>query len=129
MGPHDAMERPPLHVRNVFDLEKELVQAHGGEGRVAFCRPFDGRELCSALAFVDYVEIPPGSSIGLHRHDSDEEIYFVLRGRGRMRLGDAEFEVRPGDLVRNLPGGCHSFHALGPEPAAVLVFDAKAPQP
>jgi len=117
------MKRPEQHVRNVFSLPKELTTAHGGQGKIEFCRPFQIHELDSALAFVDYVELQPGTSIGLHRHAEDEEIYFLIAGSGVMTLNGESFDVKAGDLIRNPPGGEHSFLACGDSVSRILVFD------
>ncbi|MGB0953129.1 MAG: ROK family protein [Planctomycetota bacterium] len=119
--------RPALlsaHVQQVEAMPKHLQQAHEGNGALEFCRPFDSDDLDSALQFVDYVEIPPGVSIGTHRHGADEEIYFIHRGRGQMTLEGESFAVSTGDLIRNPPGGEHGLLAVGGAPLAVLVFDA-----
>ena len=45
--------------------------------------------------------IKPGKRQGFgHRHDEAEEVYVVLSGSGRMRLGDDVIELEPRDAVR-----------------------------
>lgn len=41
---------------------------------------------------------PPGASIGEHRHDGEEEIYFVVEGTGTMILDGRPFPLGPGDV-------------------------------
>ena len=64
--------------------------------------------------------ILPGASTQLHRHHVTEELYHVTAGRGRMTLGDAQFEIIAGDTVRIDPGTPHCVAALGPEPLRIL---------
>jgi mannose-6-phosphate isomerase-like protein (cupin superfamily) len=45
----------------------------------------------------------PGSAIGYHVQREDE-IYYVLSGRGLMTIDGKEFEVGPGDAVLTRPG-------------------------
>ena len=45
----------------------------------------------------------PGSAIGYHMQREDE-IYYVLSGRGMMTIDGKEFEVGPGDAVLDAPG-------------------------
>jgi len=46
-----------------------------------------------------------------HFHDADEEFLYVLSGRGIARIGDAEFEVGPGDFMGfPAPSPAHSLH-------------------
>ena len=51
--------------------------------------------------------VPPGGMTALHRHARTEELYHVLEGRGRMTLGEREFDVAPGDTVLIAPGTPH----------------------
>jgi mannose-6-phosphate isomerase-like protein (cupin superfamily) len=56
-----------------------------------------------------------------HRHAEAEEIYVVLSGAGRVKLGDELVELAPLDVVRVSPGVTRSFEA-GPEGLEVLIF-------
>ena len=57
--------------------------------------------------------VPPGCTTALHRHARTEELYHVMSGRGRMRLGDRVFEVGPGDTVHIAPGTAHCIENIG----------------
>jgi mannose-6-phosphate isomerase-like protein (cupin superfamily) len=46
-----------------------------------------------------------------HRHEADEEVYVVIRGRGRMRLDDEVIDVGPMDAIRVAPGVTRAFEA------------------
>lgn len=57
---------------------------------------------------LDHVRIPPGKeSYVFHRHWSEEEFMFVLAGRGTADVGDASFEIGPGDFL-GFPPGTHA---------------------
>ena len=58
------------------------VVAHDGSGRIRTARVID--EAHSAFRFIDLTELPPGSSVGVHTHADDEEVYVIISGRGRM---------------------------------------------
>lgn len=62
----------------------------------------------------------PGQRTALHRHVLTEELYHILEGRGRMTLGDAEFDVRPGDTICIRPGTAHAIANDGASPLRVL---------
>lgn len=51
--------------------------------------------------------LPPGAETEEHLHPRTEEIYYVLRGRGLMSLGDERREVGPGDGILIPPGTRH----------------------
>ena len=64
--------------------------------------------------------LPPGAATEAHRHPRTEEIYYLLSGRGRMRLGDEWREVGPGDGILIPPGVMHQIRNVGAEPLAFL---------
>jgi mannose-6-phosphate isomerase-like protein (cupin superfamily) len=105
----------------------EEVVAHDGDGVVRTTRVIEPRD-GSGFRFVDLTEIPPGSSVGVHTHGpGDEEVYVIVSGRGRMRLESEEFEVGPGDVIMNAPGGTHGLVNVGTEPLRMVVLDVNTP--
>ena len=71
---------------------------------------------------VRRIELPAGGwSTPAHEHGREEEIFYVLTGRGLSWQAGAVAEVRAGDCIVYLPGaGAHTLHAL--EPLDVLAF-------
>jgi uncharacterized cupin superfamily protein len=58
------------------------------------------------------IELPPGKRAWpIHWHAANEEAIFVLEGRGRMRIGEREVEVRAGDYVALPPGPAHAHQS------------------
>ncbi len=110
-------------VLNLNDLPLETVTAHGGEGDIKCKRVFDAEAFEGTWNFVDYAVLPPGTSIGLHTHGRDEEIYLVLAGEGLMHLDGREFRVRPGSVIRNLAGGTHGLMNDGEEEVKIFVVE------
>ena len=70
--------------------------------------------------------VPVGGSTHEHFHRASEEIYLFTHGLGRMRLGKAEREVRPGDAVVIPPGMRHKLWNSGTEPLRLLCCCAPA---
>ena len=64
--------------------------------------------------------VPPGGATTPHRHPQTEEIYYILCGTGRMRLGDEEREVKPLDAILIPPGTRHTIANTGSEPLRFL---------
>jgi mannose-6-phosphate isomerase-like protein (cupin superfamily) len=56
-----------------------------------------------------------------HRHNQAEEIYVILSGGGRMRLGDDTIDVGELDAIRVAPAVERGFEA-GPHGMSMLVF-------
>ena len=111
-------------VTNLYEgLLREVTGDHGGTGTIRAHRAYPGAGARAPIAFIDLVVLPPGTSIGLHRHADDEETYVILSGRGRMTLDGEEFTVRAGDLVPNRPYGEHSLANDGDEDTTLLGFE------
>src|SRR5215510_7142124 len=62
----------------------------------------------------------PGSGIGYHEQKEDE-IYYVLSGRGVMTVDGKTFDVGPGDAVLTRPGSSHGLKQAGTEDLVILI--------
>jgi uncharacterized cupin superfamily protein len=71
---------------------------------------------------VRRIQLPAGGwSTPVHEHGRDEEIFYVLSGRGLSWQDGEVCEVGPGDCIVYLAGaGAHTLHAV--EPLDVLAF-------
>jgi len=64
--------------------------------------------------------LKPGSAIGYHEQNEDE-IYYVLSGRGIMTLDGKPIEVGPGTAVLTRPGSSHGLKQVGSEDLVILI--------
>jgi mannose-6-phosphate isomerase-like protein (cupin superfamily) len=64
--------------------------------------------------------LPPGAATEPHHHLHTEEIYYILRGVGRMAVGADERTVEPSDGILIPPGARHTIRNIGPEPLVFL---------
>jgi mannose-6-phosphate isomerase-like protein (cupin superfamily) len=104
----------------------DAVIAHGGGAPILTRRVFEGRD-ASRCRFVDLTVVPRGADIGVHTHETDNhELYVVIEGRGRMHLDGEEFEVGPGDVIMNRPGGTHGLRNLGEGELKLVVVEVTA---
>lgn len=111
---------------NLAEVALANVCAHGGRNTIRFARLVSRGTTAGECNFIDLAEVPPGASIGPHRHASDEEeFYLVLAGEGEMSRGEERFSVRAGDLIRNPPGERHSLENTGLEPLRLFVFEVR----
>jgi mannose-6-phosphate isomerase-like protein (cupin superfamily) len=62
----------------------------------------------------------PGSGIGLHTQTEDE-IYYVLSGRGTMTLDGKSVDITPGTAVLTRTGSSHSLKQAGSEDLVILI--------
>ena len=72
--------------------------------------------------------LKPGSSIGYHQQKEDE-IYYVLSGRGEMTIDGKPFAVGPGDAVLTRPGSSHGLKQTGPDDLVIMINYEQAPRP
>lgn len=120
--------RDGFRMSHLFAERLHRQVAHDGEGEIEAARIVTDADLAGGCNFIDYVELPPGTSIGDHEHAfEEEELYLVLSGNGVMRLGYDQFPVGPGDLVRNPPGGRHGLTNPGPATLRLFVFELSVP--
>ena len=74
---------------------------------------------------VSFYRLKPGMRQPFgHRHDEAEEIYVVLSGSGRVKLGDEIVELAPLDAIRVEPTLMRAFEA-GDEGMEWLAFGAR----
>lgn len=66
-----------------------------------------------------YFAVQPGGHTSLDQHAHDHGVY-VLHGRARLRLGDEQHELGPGDVVYISGNEVHQFFTLGAEPFGFL---------
>ena len=64
--------------------------------------------------------LKPGSGIGYHEQKEDE-IYYVLSGRGVMTIDGKSFDVTPGTAVLTRPGSSHGLKQAGDEDLVILI--------
>ncbi|MFH9725771.1 cupin domain-containing protein [Streptomyces sp. NPDC017254] len=107
---------------NLRELLSAKPHDHGGEGTILAHRVF-ARGAGSGADFVDLAVLPPGTSIGRHRHGRDRETYIVLSGGGLMYRDGEEFRVEAGDIVVNAPFGEHGLSNDSDTDLALLVFE------
>ena len=73
------------------------------------------RNSCIRNQTLAEARLQVGASTTSHYHAATEEIYYILVGRGLMRVGQETREVGPGDAIAIPPGAEHQITALGPE--------------
>jgi mannose-6-phosphate isomerase-like protein (cupin superfamily) len=99
------------------EMTKEIKQARGGKGSIEVIRVVQPEQTYTKhVQTFGKVTINPGNSVGLHAHDTNEEIYYVLKGKALFNDNGTEKELLPGDAALTGGGGTHSIEALGSEP-------------
>lgn len=100
-------------------------KCHGGKGAIMFREVFKESDFKSSLEFLHETIILPKSTIGYHKHHGNEEIYYIIKGRGIMRVDGEEKIVTEGDAVITHSGSSHGLKNTEAKPLKILVFEAK----
>src|SRR5262245_61678813 len=71
------------------------------------------RNSCIRNQSLAEARVQPGKRTAPHYHPRTEEIYYILEGRGQMKLGGEIRDVGPGDAIPTLPGAVHTILNTG----------------
>ena len=66
--------------------------------------------------------LPPGFAVKPHYHKTHEEIYYLLAGTGRMRVGDEWQAVKAGDAIYIPREQIHSLQNTGAVEIVLVVI-------
>lgn len=75
----------------------------GGEGSLHIQAVDDGQ------VRIQRVVVHPGSSLGMHYHEGNCEIVYVVEGEGKVLDGDDEYRLKPGSVTYCPEGKRHSI--------------------
>jgi mannose-6-phosphate isomerase-like protein (cupin superfamily) len=104
-----------------FELEREI------ESQQLSGRPYREFLRVPALSCGIYT-LPKGAKDLQSPHDEDE-VYLVVRGRGRVRVGSEERKIGPGSLLYVRATSQHSFFEIEEEITLVVFFASGGPNP
>ncbi|MCF0224160.1 MAG: cupin domain-containing protein [Fibrobacter sp.] len=105
---------------DIKNMEANIVpNFKGGEKEMATKMFFDGKNR------VLHGTLAQGASIGMHTHETNSEILYVLNGKGHVLIDDGEEYVEAGQCHYCPKGHCHSLINESEEP---LVFFAVVPE-
>jgi mannose-6-phosphate isomerase-like protein (cupin superfamily) len=106
---------------------RRLSEAHVAErGRLRSHFLMDAGDLGSRNLSITWVDVPPGAEQHAHSHEDSEQVYVIVRGRGRMQVAGDEENVGEGDLVFIPPATDHGIKNDGEE---TLVYVSAAAPP
>ncbi len=97
-------------------------EMRGGKGEVSlgFSVGPENQIEGSSFHMVATVDLDPGSSIGYHIHENDEEMYQVLSGNGLYSDNGRDVEIKRGDVMVCPRGEGHSITNTGDAPLIFL---------
>ena len=75
---------------------------------------------------INYYELEPGESFafGYHKHDEQEEVFYVVSGTATFETEDGEVDVHAGEVIRFPPGEFQQGWNRGDERVVALALGA-----
>jgi mannose-6-phosphate isomerase-like protein (cupin superfamily) len=123
-SPRPVTAMPPEKIAGGYVLERDADVAreepgtHKGGGRTIGYSFFKDTPRLG-LVFRKRA-LKPGSGIGYHEQTEDE-IYYVLSGRGIMTIDAKPIEVGPGTAVLTRTGSSHGLKQVGSEDLVIII--------
>jgi mannose-6-phosphate isomerase-like protein (cupin superfamily) len=93
--------------REVFKRSRSEAPRRKRDGLVSRVL-LGGRDLPETRLTVTWVEVAPGSGQRPHSH-APEQVYVIVGGRGKMKVGSEERVVMEGDLIHIPPDTVHGI--------------------
>jgi mannose-6-phosphate isomerase-like protein (cupin superfamily) len=101
-------------------IVEQREKMRGGDGIVTLTHLAPSETFCHAKMMAE-IRIPPGGSIGYHKHEADIEYFFFMSGKGIVNDNGVELPVAAGDTVVTGNGSSHGVANAGKDD---LVFHA-----
>lgn len=112
-GPRSAAFTPPESAAERFDARIGYIAPRVGAQKLGY----------------NLTAVPPGKrAFPFHNHRVNEEMFFVLQGTGEVRIGEAVYPIRPGDIIACPAGGKETAHQIintGTEELRYLAISTK----
>jgi mannose-6-phosphate isomerase-like protein (cupin superfamily) len=115
-----------MHIFSKAQVTSPLVTPHGEVIYELLGRSFSERTETHSVA---HVILPPGKSSLLHVHPEAEESYYILNGEARIKVGDEESTIRPGQIVLISSGMPHKISNIGDDNLEFLATCVPAWEP
>lgn len=120
-----TLEKKPTFI-NTRQLTKDsmrpVANMDGGNETVYYRRALGPGTFASNWAFVDHLLIPPKASVGRHFHAGVDEVYFVIKGKGKVYVNDEFADIAYGDAAPVRAGEIHALESTGTDPLEMIVY-------
>jgi mannose-6-phosphate isomerase-like protein (cupin superfamily) len=105
-------------VQRDAEIAKNEPGTHNGGGQTVGYSFFDKTP---GMKFVFRKRaLHPGAGVG-HHEQHEDEVYYVLSGKGSMTVDGTAVDMTPGTAVLTRPGSSHSLKQVGADDLVVLI--------
>ncbi len=101
-----------------LDIREDM---RGGSGAIKIQHIWNPQEDLNANnRLFAKMSIDPGNSIGLHKHDNEEEVFVILDGKAEVDDNGEKKILEKGDSILTKGGESHSIKSIGEEPLVLI---------
>ncbi|MGI6112500.1 MAG: cupin domain-containing protein [Mahellales bacterium] len=101
-------------IRKVSDMVKEVRERmRGGSGHVEIQKLLSEDEIKAKTRLCAKLTLQPGCSIGYHEHVGEDEIFYIIKGEGRVNDNGTMKQVAAGDVILTGNGAGHAIENTG----------------
>ncbi len=108
--------------RDMKSETREKMRGGTGSARLTAL----SQELPGKMRLFSQITLAPGSSIGYHVHEGETELFYFVKGAGRVMDDGEPVDVKAGDCMSTPSGHGHSVENTGGEDlvfVAAIVLD------
>lgn len=97
-------------IKHAKDLHSEVsAKRFGGKGEIHITRLLEIDQFQGKGRLFAHNKIRPNSSLGLHQHKGDFEVFYILSGEGIVDDNGSKSPVKKGDVILTGNGESHSI--------------------
>ncbi|MCL2233107.1 MAG: cupin domain-containing protein [Treponema sp.] len=94
---------------------EEMEKARGGVGITVFNHLLEKTEMRANCRMFTRITLEPGNSIGVHKHEEEEDVYYILKGVATVNDNGETVTLHPGDVAFAQSGDSHGIANDGQE--------------
>lgn len=96
--------------------------SHGGNGIVYLKNLMFKETMPKHARLVSVITLESGNSLGLHKHEKEVELYYILEGEATIFEGETSYKAQVGDVIITGNGGSHAIENQGKEELKFLAI-------
>lgn len=105
--------------KTVVEVRKNM---RGGDGEVTITSWLEDKDKPNNVRLAGLLTIPPGASIGFHKHEGEAEIFHIISGEGEYDDNGETVIVKAGYTAVCPSGSQHGIKNTGGEPLVLNGF-------
>ncbi|MGN6640593.1 MAG: cupin domain-containing protein [Mucilaginibacter sp.] len=113
-----SQSKQPYILEHENDIAKNEPGTHNGGGSTIGYSFFSKADNLK-VTFRKRV-LHRGSAIGYHLQKEDE-IYYIISGKGEMQMNGKTFPVKAGDAILTRPGSSHGLKQTGKDDLVIII--------